>query len=457
MDLIKDGMKNISLYEVKKHVRKAQNMVLNLSSIEAKVREATNNEPWGTPSHKMQEIADATYNYREREQIVGMIFRRFTEKSATEWRQIYKALILLEYVVKHGSEKVVDEARANMSLISMLKSFHYIDPQGRDKGLNIRNRSKLLLGLLNDDSNIRSERKKARENLKKFKGVAGGAPSYGNGIGNRRYGSGGFGEENGDDYDDDYNPSFGGGGAGGVVYGDGGMFGSRYDTADDMFGSDEFEEYNTEGSSKSVTPAPRKKDPQTTQDLFSFDDEPTTNNINTSSTQLAGIADDDFDDFQSASPSKTASPVVPQSSFNELFSNPAPGTNNQELGSLDLLGSLSTNTPAINNITPAINSNITTFKTTTTSYDFSSKQSVPAVNDAFSSLFSTAKSNVDNIKPRASSSSHNTITATDTIPSRPTHSSSNSQSHDFSDNMNASVDNTTKNPSSINDLDLLSL
>ena len=57
-------------------------------------------------------------------------------KEAREWRQIYKALTLLEYLVKNGSERVVDDARAHISTIKMLRSFHYIDDKGKDQGIN---------------------------------------------------------------------------------------------------------------------------------------------------------------------------------------------------------------------------------------------------------------------------------------------------------------------------------
>jgi epsin len=47
-----------------------------------------------------------------------------------------QALTLLEYLVKHGSERVVDDARAHISTIKMLRSFHYIDEKGKDQGIN---------------------------------------------------------------------------------------------------------------------------------------------------------------------------------------------------------------------------------------------------------------------------------------------------------------------------------
>ena len=64
------------------------------------------------------------------------IYKRFTEKEARQWRQIYKALQLLEFLVKHGSERVVDDARSHISMIKILRNFHYIDEKGKDQGIN---------------------------------------------------------------------------------------------------------------------------------------------------------------------------------------------------------------------------------------------------------------------------------------------------------------------------------
>lgn len=47
-----------------------------------------------------------------------------------------QALQLLEYIIKHGSERVVDDARSHLSTIKMLRNFHYIDDNGKDQGIN---------------------------------------------------------------------------------------------------------------------------------------------------------------------------------------------------------------------------------------------------------------------------------------------------------------------------------
>ena len=43
---------------------------------------------------------------------------------------------MLEYLVKNGSERVVDDARSHIATIKMLRNFYYIDDKGKDQGLN---------------------------------------------------------------------------------------------------------------------------------------------------------------------------------------------------------------------------------------------------------------------------------------------------------------------------------
>src|ERR1700709_778947 len=151
-------------------------------------------------------------------EIMPMIYKRFTEKSAEEWRQIYKALQLLEFLIKNGSERVIDDARSHLTLLKMLRQFHFIDQNGKDQGLDVRNRAKELAELLSDVDRIRAERKKARTTRNKYTGVEGGAGGAGGLSSSSRYG--GFGSE-----ESGTGGSGGYGGYSGGVYGDGGGFG----------------------------------------------------------------------------------------------------------------------------------------------------------------------------------------------------------------------------------------
>lgn len=90
----------------------------------------------GASSTLMGEIAQGTFNFQHFNEIMPAIYSRFMDKEAREWRQIYKALQLLEYIIKHGSERVVDDARSHLSTLKMLRNFHYVDDKGKDQGIN---------------------------------------------------------------------------------------------------------------------------------------------------------------------------------------------------------------------------------------------------------------------------------------------------------------------------------
>nr|POE62987.1 enth domain-containing protein [Quercus suber] len=264
-----------------------------------------------------------------------MIYKRFTEKSAEEWRQIYKALQLMEFLIKNGSERVIDDARSHLSLLKMLRQFHFIDQNGKDQGINVRNRSKELTELLSDVDKIRTERKKARTTKNKYGGVEGGAGiGIGGGGSSSRYG--GFGSESA-------GQSAGYGGSTRGVYGDGGGFGGEthedYDEGGRTGGADRFDEYDedddggaraaparrkaattstSQRAAKKVEP-PQPKQPEV--DLFDFGDEEAVAMPSSASgatiaapMSLAAPApvadDDDFDDFQSAAPAPAAPSIA---------------------------------------------------------------------------------------------------------------------------------------------------
>ncbi|RJE19291.1 hypothetical protein PHISCL_08379, partial [Aspergillus sclerotialis] len=331
---LRDQVSNLTLYDIKAGVRKVQNAVMNYTEMETKVREATNNEPWGASTTLMQEIANGTHSYQLLNEIMPLIYKRFTDKSAEEWRQIYKALQLLEFLVKNGSERVVDDARSHMSLLRMLRQFHFIDQNGKDQGINVRNRSSELVKLLGDVDMIRTERKKARANRNKFSGFEGGM-NVGSGLSSTGGRYGGFGSDS---------MSFGG--YSGGVFGDGGGFGGASNDFHD-FGrrSNRFEEYDEYEEGDASPPRRRPSPPRATSrretkpappkepevDLLG-DDEPTTTTSTAAGKQPAGSAsldilgskpadDDEFDDFQSATPAP-----APQTASSSQFSIPPPAS-----------------------------------------------------------------------------------------------------------------------------------
>jgi epsin len=140
------------------------------------------------------------------------------------WRIVFKALTLLEFLVKNGAERCVDDARNHAHFLRALLKFNYYEGT-IDRGLGVREKTKQLLDILTDDERIREERQRARQLRDKFKGnksVAsnsrsggGGYEGYGkednwnSGGADGAYGNGGIDSDKG--YSGRYGGSSGGG------------------------------------------------------------------------------------------------------------------------------------------------------------------------------------------------------------------------------------------------------
>ncbi|XP_078096844.1 epsin-2 isoform X2 [Mustelus asterias] len=156
--------------------RQMKNIVNNYSEAEIKVREATSNDPWGPSSSLMTEIADLTYNVVAFSEIMSMIWKRLNDHGKN-WRHVYKALTLLDYMIKTGSERVAQQCKENIFAIQTLKDFQYIDRDGKDQGINVREKSKQLVTLLKDDERLKSERAQALKTKERMAQVATGVGS----------------------------------------------------------------------------------------------------------------------------------------------------------------------------------------------------------------------------------------------------------------------------------------
>ncbi|CAI9738237.1 Hypothetical predicted protein [Octopus vulgaris] len=146
--------------------RTIKNVVWNYSDAQIKVREATSNDPWGPSSTLMSEIADLTYNVVAFTEIMQMIWKRLNDHGKN-WRHVYKSLVLLDYIIKTGSEKVAQQCKENVYAIQTLKDFQYTE-DNKDQGMNVREKAKQLVSLLKDDERLRNERAKALKAKERF-------------------------------------------------------------------------------------------------------------------------------------------------------------------------------------------------------------------------------------------------------------------------------------------------
>lgn len=156
----------------------AVDIVKNKTELEKKLDEALSKASWGASSSLLREIARHTHYPYDFPVIMKAVWGALNH-SGKNWRQIYKGLVLLEALIKYGTERCVDEARAHIFRVRTLQEFSYYDGP-RDHGAGIREISKRLVDLLAEDDRLREERKKARELTSNVVGITNRGINYDN-------------------------------------------------------------------------------------------------------------------------------------------------------------------------------------------------------------------------------------------------------------------------------------
>lgn len=152
------------------------------------------NDPWGPTTALMSEIADMTHNPISFTEIMSMLWKRLNDHGKN-WRHVYKSLVLLDYLIKCGSEKVAQQCRENIYSIETLKDFQHIE-DNRDQGLNVREKAKQMVALLYDEERLKNERARFQMTRKRFTQNGTGVGSDGTVRTMRRSDTGVIGESN---------------------------------------------------------------------------------------------------------------------------------------------------------------------------------------------------------------------------------------------------------------------
>lgn len=137
---------------------------------------ATSNSSNGPNGTEMAEIAALTFNRyvpllhaespftdvycsspTDYYEIMDILDLRLNDK-AEDWRHLYKALKLLDYLLHEGSELCVQWARKNIYIIKTLREFNHVDKSGIDAGSLIRLSAQDLTSLILDEERLRGER-----------------------------------------------------------------------------------------------------------------------------------------------------------------------------------------------------------------------------------------------------------------------------------------------------------
>lgn len=81
----------------------------------------------------MQELAAGTFAYEQFPEIMGMLWKRMLQDNRSNWRRTYKSLLLLDYLLKNGSERVVTSAREHVYDLRSMENYAHVDENGEIK------------------------------------------------------------------------------------------------------------------------------------------------------------------------------------------------------------------------------------------------------------------------------------------------------------------------------------
>lgn len=356
------------LYEnVTRKTEALRDAIISAPEGEVLVRQATNDEKWGPSGSLMLQIADMTHQFQHLPYISQALWDRLSERrDGRNWRTVYKALLLLDYVLKNGSEQFVNEARQHSRLVSDLSRFNYVDSEGVDRGISVRERAKIVYELIHDTKTLREERKKAKANRGKFTTSI---SSNSGGFGNQGFGS---------------QSRYAGGG--------GGFGGGRPQRRQGDFGDDSDDDLDL--STRNKTVFSKHKAPDALDDDWSGFSGSSSASKTTSTNK--NNDDDDWADFTGSRGTATAAPAATAPA-----AAPAPQT-------IDLLG---TTTPSTTAAAPASTNVFSAFSTP-------APTSTPSSTNAFD-IFSTPASSAPAASPAAAAPLFATPTPAPSQPNPP--------------------------------------
>ncbi|CAK8572105.1 unnamed protein product [Lathyrus sativus] len=147
----------------------------DVTGAELLTEEATNKDDCSPDAKTMTKIAEASFDIDEYWRIVDVLHRRLYNVDWDQWRQSYKALVLLEFMLTHGPTYFAQEFQCDAETIEELGNLNYIDKRGFNWGSRMQNLSNEILKLLQGGEALKQARLKALKITNEIQGFGSGS------------------------------------------------------------------------------------------------------------------------------------------------------------------------------------------------------------------------------------------------------------------------------------------
>lgn len=144
-------------------IKTARLVLTDVTPAELMTEEATKGNTGPPDIRTMGVISRAAFEVDDYWRIVEILHKRLFKFDRTNWRDFYKALILLEHLLTHGPRRVAEEFECDKDVIKEIGNFQYIDERGFNWGLKVKDSSERVLKLLESETLLKEERARARK------------------------------------------------------------------------------------------------------------------------------------------------------------------------------------------------------------------------------------------------------------------------------------------------------
>ncbi|KAE8774971.1 clathrin interactor EPSIN 1-like [Hordeum vulgare] len=135
----------------------------DVTPAELAVQEATNDDACVPDAKTLTSIAEAAFDIDDYWRIANVLHRRLgCVHDWKEWRPVYKALVVLEFLLTHGPEELPGDFLPDMQALRDLRGFTYTDDKGFDWGASMQRRADSVVGLLTDADRLKDARHRVR-------------------------------------------------------------------------------------------------------------------------------------------------------------------------------------------------------------------------------------------------------------------------------------------------------
>ncbi|KAF0919401.1 hypothetical protein E2562_029347 [Oryza meyeriana var. granulata] len=151
-------------------IRSARLALTDVTPTQLMTEEATSGDASPPNVKTMSLIARQAFEIDEYVRIADILHKRFARFDRRQWREAYKALLLLEHLLTHGPRSVASEFQRDREVIQQMATFQHIDEKGFNWGMTVKSKSERVLKLLERGPYLEEERERARKIAREIKG-----------------------------------------------------------------------------------------------------------------------------------------------------------------------------------------------------------------------------------------------------------------------------------------------